>query len=461
MRKPIITSDLGFAHTVCGEAALYADPMDPKHFAEKIVQLMSEPALSDELIKMGQLQQASFLTAKQRAERYLDIFREQVQVAQNKNRKIVVVNQAVNYLTIGLCNAFAEEFGQVDLITGSIHEQGEPLSQSVKVTKMNAWVSHSGWKKMFSYIWGCLRIYVLLITRYQKYDVFFMSLPPMAYLLSIVLPNRCSMLIWDVYPDVFKITGMKESNLLYKAWAKLNKIAFKKAYRAYTIGVKMAELLSKYVDREKIQITPIWSIFQSNGKVEKENNPFVLEQQLQDKFIIQYSGNIGLTHNVEMMIALAEKMKSHNDILFQIIGRGTRVPYLKALVQEKNLLNCQFLPFQSDEMFPYSLSAADIGVVILDEATSRGSVPSKLYNLMSYGIPALYIAGEDSELYDYAVKYQHAKCVRSSNLKEAVDFILLLKSDSRLRKQYQQNAVAASQNYRRSNADKIVEHYLA
>ncbi|MEL7834388.1 glycosyltransferase [Fodinibius sp. N2] len=461
MGKPIITSDLGFAHTVCGDAALYADPVNPNEWAARIIQLINDSDLRQTLIQNGREEQKKFLSARQRAERYLDICRKVVKADRNKDRKIVVVNQAVNYLTVGLCNAFTEEFGQVDLITGSIHEQGESLKKSVRVTKMNTWVDRPSWKKMLSYVWGCLRIYTLLLTRYRKHDVFFMSLPPMAYLLSIVLPNRCSMLIWDVYPDVFKITGMTETNLLYKTWAKLNKIAFKKAHRVYTIGVKMAELLANYVDREKIQITPIWSIFQSNGKVEKENNPFVLAQQLQDKFVVQYSGNIGLTHNVETMIALAEKMKDHDDILFQIIGRGTRVPHLKALVKEKNLLNCQFLPFQSDEMFPYSLSAADIGVVILDEATSKGSVPSKSYNLMSYGIPALYIAGEDSELYDYAVKYQHAKCVSSSNLQEAANFILSLKSDCNLREKYAQNAVKASQNYRRSNADKIVEYYLA
>lgn len=221
----------------------------------------------------------------------------------------------------------------------------------------------------------------------------------------------------------------------------------------------MTDLLAQYVDRQKIKVTPIWSIFQSNGKIKKADNPFVFEQQLRDKFVVQYSGNIGLTHNVEVVVELAEKMKEHGDILFQIIGRGPRVPYLKALVKQKNLPNCQFLPFQSDEMFPYSLSAADVGVVILDEATSKGSVPSKSYNLMSYGIPALYVAGDDSELHDYAKKYHNAICVNHNNLQVAVDFILELKSNKEVREVYSRNAIKASKNYRRSNADKIVKIY--
>ena len=381
-------------------------------------------------------------------------------MGKNKDRKIVVVNQAVNYLTIGICNAFAEKFEKVALITGSIHVQGEELNDSIEVTKINKWVERPAWKKVLSYLWACIQIYWFLITKYRTYEVFFVSLPPMAYLMSPVLPNKCSMLIWDVYPDLFKITGMRENHPIYRLWAWLNRIVFKRAFKVFTIGNKIADLLSKYVEREKILITPIWSIFQSNRKVNEEDNPFVKKENLHGKFVVQYSGNIGLTHNVEVMVELAEMMKDYDDILFQIIGRGSRVPHLKSLVEKKNLPNCRFLPFQSDEMFPYSLSAADLGVVILDDATSRGSVPSKSYNLMSFGIPSLYIASEDSELQEYTDRYNHGKCVESNNLKEAAEFILELKNDKELQKQYSRNAIEASRNYRRSNADKIVDYYL-
>lgn len=376
------------------------------------------------------------------------------------DRKVVVINQASNYLTVGLCNAFAREFETVALITGSIHVQGEELNTSVGVRWINHWIEKPARKKLLSYLKACFLIYWILLIRYRKYEVIFVSLPPMAYLLSIILPHRCSMLIWDVYPDVFKITGLKETNPLYRTWAWLNTIAFRKAFRLFTIGDRMAGLIEKYAAPEKILVTPIWSIFQENNKVSRVDNPFIAEHDLHAQFIVQYSGNIGLTHNVELMVTLADRMKEYNNILFQIIGRGPRQPHLKALVKERNLPNCQFLPFQSDEMFPFSLSAADIGVVILDEVTSKGSVPSKSYNLMSYGIPALYVASDDSELHDYAEKYNHAKCVDHTNLDEAVDFILQLRNSKEMRQKYATNAVNASKNYRRSNADDIVALYL-
>ena len=377
-----------------------------------------------------------------------------------QDRKIVVVNQASNYLTIGFCNAFAEQFENVSLITGSVHVQGEELKDSIEITKINKWVERPASKKFLSYIKACFKIYWLLLTKYRGYEVFFVSIPPMGYLLNLLLPHRFSMVIWDVYPDVFKITGMKETHPLYKIWAAFNRKSFKKAYRLFTISDKMADLVEVYVSRSKIIIQPIWSIFQNNERVSKDQNPFIDQHHLKDKFIVQYSGNIGLTHKVEVVIQLAELLKENETILFQIIGRGPRVPALQKMVEDKQLPNCTFLPFQTDEMFPFSLSATDLGIVILDELTSKGSVPSKSYNLMSYGIPSIYIAGEDSELNSYASKYHAAECFTERELLHAKDFIESLSKDKQKWQEMSNNAIQTSHLFRRDNADKFVELYL-
>lgn len=376
------------------------------------------------------------------------------------DRKIVIVNQAVNYLTIGFANAFQEKFAEVSLITGSIHTQGEALKRSIKVEKINKWKERPAKKKVISYLKALVLMWWLLITKYRKHEVFFVSVPPMGYLLNLLLPHRFSMVVWDVYPDIFKITGMKETHPIYRFWSFLNKKSFTKAYRLYTISDKMAELIEVYTPR-KIIVQPIWSIFQENKRVSKHENIFVKEQDLQGKFVVQYSGNIGVTHNVEALVELAEILQDKEHIVFQIIGRGPRKPSLEKLVKEKNLPNCEFLPFQSDEMFPYSLSAADVGVVILDETISKGSVPSKSYNLMSYGIPALYIAAKDSELHLYAKKYQLGACFTKNQLQEAAHYLVRLASDKDEYRLKSENATKAAQNFKRKNADKFVNAYLS
>jgi hypothetical protein len=376
-----------------------------------------------------------------------------------KERKIVVVNQAVNYLTIGLCNEFAAKFECVSVVTGSIHVQGEELNSNVEITYINKWIETHGVKKAWVYLKALIHIWFLLLTKYRKHEVFFVSMPPMAYLLNLLVPNRFSMIIWDVFPDTFKITGMQEKHFVYRTWAYLNRHSFNKAYRLFTIGDRMSELLSKYVEKDKILVQPIWSIFQENNKVERNNNPFIYKHNLQGKFIVQYSGNIGLTHKVEFILELAKKMKDNESVVFQIIGRGPRVPFLKNEIEKKELSNCQFLPFQTDEMFPYSLGAADLGVVVLDELTAKGSVPSKSYNLMSYGIPSLYIASKDSELNNYCLKYKHAKCFTENQLEKAVNFIENISSDKNKYNTLVENNLKASENFKRANASKFVKAY--
>ena len=377
-----------------------------------------------------------------------------------EDRKIVVVNQAANYLTIGICNAFAVKFKNVALVTGSVHVQGETLDPAIEIVKINRWKERPASKKLTSYLIACFKIFWLLHTKYRKHEVFFVSIPPMGYLLNLLTFQRFSMLIWDVYPDIFKVTGMKERHPIYRLWAFLNQYSFRKAFRLYTIGGRMADLLEQYVEREKIMITPIWSIFQENEKITRQHNPFIKKHGLEEKFVVQYSGNIGLSHRVEHLIMMAEKLVHHEHILFQIIGRGSRMPHLRKLVAQKNLRNCQFLPFQSDEMFPFSLSAADLGVVILDEANAKGSVPSKTYNLMSYGIPTIYIAPRDSELYKYSQEYHNGECFKATELDQAASFIIEISRAKNLWKSYSENALKAAENYRRGNADKIVELYL-
>lgn len=73
MQKPILTSNLPFATTVCKDSALYFDPLDAKDIAEAIFRLVSDKELYLNLINSGKTQLKSFSTPVNRAKLYLDI----------------------------------------------------------------------------------------------------------------------------------------------------------------------------------------------------------------------------------------------------------------------------------------------------------------------------------------------------------------------------------------------------
>lgn len=73
MQKPILTSDLGFAHTVCKDAAIYFDPESASDIADKLILLMSSPEKQIELISKGIKQLSQFGSAEDRAMRILEL----------------------------------------------------------------------------------------------------------------------------------------------------------------------------------------------------------------------------------------------------------------------------------------------------------------------------------------------------------------------------------------------------
>ncbi|MCR9289874.1 MAG: glycosyltransferase family 4 protein [Bacteroidetes bacterium] len=374
-----------------------------------------------------------------------------------KERKIVIVNQAINYLTIGIANEFAKEYDEVALITGSVHVQGEELDDSIKISKVNKYTEKSLKHKFFNWMNALVRMYFLLLFKFRGYEILYITNPPMAYLLSFFLPQRFSVLMWDVYPDSLKIFGMSENHLFYRIWTKANRLLLKRAKRVFTIGQKISGLINNYVPKDKITIVPLWTTFTNEEIISKEANFFITENNLNDKFVVQYSGNIGVTHNVEVLLDIAELLIENEEIIFQIIGRGTRVEDIKRRISQKSLKNCQWLPFQSDEDFPYSLAAADLGVVILDDRTSQGSVPSKTYNLMKAGKPILYIASEDSELRDYAQKFQNGICLHASEVNEISSFIKDISGRKDLYQKLSINSTNASAFFVRENASLFVK----
>jgi glycosyltransferase involved in cell wall biosynthesis len=73
MKKPILTSDLSFAHDICGDAAEYFNPLDPVNIANKIILLTSSKNRQMELIEKGEKRLQHFVTPKIRALKVLEI----------------------------------------------------------------------------------------------------------------------------------------------------------------------------------------------------------------------------------------------------------------------------------------------------------------------------------------------------------------------------------------------------
>lgn len=80
MGLPVVTSDLSFAKNVCGDAAMYFDPLNPADIAEKIIQLSEDKLLQARLVARGREKLKNFGTASDRAADYLQIAQKVAQM---------------------------------------------------------------------------------------------------------------------------------------------------------------------------------------------------------------------------------------------------------------------------------------------------------------------------------------------------------------------------------------------
>lgn len=375
-------------------------------------------------------------------------------------QRIVFINQATGYLTIDIVNAFAGYFDEVVLITGSIRVQDTHLDHRIKTEKIIRYDRGSNFKKMISWIVASFQIFFLLRFRYNRYDKFFFTVPPTAYLMAPWFREKFSVLVFDLYPDALRANGFRENGLLSRLWGRRNQRVFLHAHMIYTLSDAMKTGISRYAADRDIRVIPNWSAFSHLDPIPKENNNILRRDGLQGKFIIQYSGNIGVTHNVETLLEVADTLRDETDIIFQIIGRGDRINEIARRINENELTNCMLLPFRHDFELYESLCEADIAVIILDDKTPDISIPSKIYNIMSAGLPVMAIASHDSGVADLVISHQIGKVFEKSNIAGMSKFILELRSDREQRSFYSSSSLEASGIYTSQNAGLYLSSYI-
>jgi len=373
---------------------------------------------------------------------------------------IVFINQATGYLTIDIVNKFTSDFENVVLITGSIRVQDIQLDPKVKIEYIALYDRGNNIRKAISWIIGSIQIFILLRFKYTRYDKFFFTVPPTAYLMASWFNGNFSILVFDLYPEALCANGFSNNGLLYKWWENRNRKVFKCSYRIFTLSEIMSSAIKRYSPGRDVIVIPNWSAFSHLKPIKKGNNIILRREGFRDKFIVQYSGNIGVTHNVETLIDVANCLRCEKGIVFQIIGRGEKMNQIARMISEKALSNCILLPFRKDEELFESLCAADLAVIILDPKTPNISIPSKIYNIMAAGLPVMAIASYGSGLADLVVNHNIGKVLEKNDIQGMCSFVIKLRNDSDLRRMYTSNSIKASLLYTSDNAGKYLQSYI-
>jgi colanic acid biosynthesis glycosyl transferase WcaI len=119
---------------------------------------------------------------------------------------------------------------------------------------------------------------------------------------------------------------------------------------------------------------------------------------LADKFLVVYSGNMGIKQGLDVLVNCAAAMSDNPTLHFLMIGDGADRKRIDKLIAEKELVNITRLPFLPGDGYYQMLG--DIDVAYIGQKAMLGEVffPSKLLGIMAMAKPVLISADPSTEL---------------------------------------------------------------
>jgi glycosyltransferase involved in cell wall biosynthesis len=241
------------------------------------------------------------------------------------------------------------------------------------------------------------------IATMPRHDVVLaLTTPPL--IAAAALPARwlrgTRLVYWtqDLYPDVavaFGVLGPR--SLAARAMAGVSRAVMRRADRVVALGEAMRErCVAHGAAPERVVVIPNWSDPEAVRSVPHAENPLRAELAGNAQTLVMYSGNMGRGHDLETLVAAAERLASRTDVRFHFAGQGARRSVVERAAER--LPNVRLGEYQPRERLAESLSAADLHLVSLAPELCGLIEPSKLYGIMAAGRPALFAGPEESEV---------------------------------------------------------------
>jgi glycosyltransferase involved in cell wall biosynthesis len=153
--------------------------------------------------------------------------------------------------------------------------------------------------------------------------------------------------------------------------------------------------------------------------------------ELQNKFIVIYTGIHGLAQGLETVIDAAAKLFSETDIHFLFVGEGPVKQEIVNLAYQRQLTNITFHAEVSRDQIPEFLSAANVALVPLRRLDLfHGALPSKMFDAWACQCPT--IVSIDGEARQALVEANAGVYVDPENSDALAVAILQLKNDPAL-----------------------------
>lgn len=282
----------------------------------------------------------------------------------------------------------------------------------------------------------------LLVAR-NRYDLVFATSPPLFVGLAGVIIKffRRLPLVFeaiDLWPTAAVAVGELRNPRVINWATRVEEICYRQARLIIVTAQEMVDaLVGRGISSQKIVLirnAADKELFKPNREFrEQVRHEFSMDQQ----FVLLFAGLHGLAYDLEGLVKVAQQLDGQEDVHFLLVGDGVRKNEVQAKANELALKNMTFLPVQTRPKVAQIFAAADAMVVPMMEPHIVGTLPVKIYDAMSSGLPVIVAAeGEPCWLVD---SNQAGLSLPPGDCQALKDAILTLKKDPQRRQQMGRN----------------------
>lgn len=244
--------------------------------------------------------------------------------------------------------------------------------------------------------------------RKQQFDLIFVYAPsPLLQALPAALLaylRRIPLVVWvqDLWPESLSATGHVKNGLILKGVSTLVKLIYQSCDMVLVQSKAFVDRVAFYTDRRKIRYYP--NLYAAEKGQQPSEKAQVLAAEIAGCFSAVFAGNLGTAQSLETIIGAAKILQTRQEIMFYIIGSGSRGEWLEQEVLKLGLKNIRICGrFEASDM-PTLLDAASCLLVTLAaEDIFALTVPSKLQAYLSAGRPVVAaLNGEGARILEEA-----------------------------------------------------------
>jgi glycosyltransferase involved in cell wall biosynthesis len=295
-------------------------------------------------------------------------------------------------------------------------------------------------------VWFCVCAVPMLLLRRRLGAIVTLTNPPLivpAVAFAAALRRVPFIVITqDLYPEVLFASGaLSPASLAGRCLSRLFSWAFRRAWRVVVLGPFMQRRVqAKGVSGARIVSISNWA----TGEIERQigtDNPLRSQWGLQQRFVVLYSGNLGVGHEFETFlrgVRTAAETVANLTVVF--VGDGSRAAEVREQSCALGLADrVVFRAFVPAEQLPLSMGLADLALVTLRTGFEGTIVPSKLLGYMARGIPTIYV-GPDSDVAQMIRAADCGVCCAPGESARVAESLCAAARDAALRQRWASNA---------------------